>query len=72
MNNRTLIGGFAFVTFLLVGLSNTPAAEFYSGKNIRFIVGFAAGGGYDAYDTSVGTFPVILQRLWRTWTGRAA
>ncbi len=49
MNNRTLIGGLAFVTFLLVGLSNTPAAEFYSGKNIRFIVGFAAGGGYDAY-----------------------
>jgi tripartite-type tricarboxylate transporter receptor subunit TctC len=25
------------------------AADFYAGKNIRFIVGFAAGGGYDAY-----------------------
>ena len=26
-----------------------PAAEFYEGKTIRFVVGFAAGGGFDTY-----------------------
>ena len=25
------------------------ASEFYKGKTIRFVVGFGAGGGYDAY-----------------------
>ena len=29
--------------------STASAADFYAGKNIRFVVGFAAGGGYDAY-----------------------
>jgi tripartite-type tricarboxylate transporter receptor subunit TctC len=32
------------------------AAEFYEGKNIRFIVGFAAGGGYDAYTRMVARY----------------
>ena len=59
---RTLGGALVFVVFLLTALSSTPAEEFYSGKKIRFIVGFAAGGGYDAYlgwshATSVATFP---------------
>ncbi len=41
-----LIIGIAFV------LSASPAAsaeDFYKGKTIRFIVGFSAGGGFDAY-----------------------
>jgi tripartite-type tricarboxylate transporter receptor subunit TctC len=32
------------------------ADEFYAGKNLRFIVGFAAGGGYDAYARTVGRY----------------
>jgi tripartite-type tricarboxylate transporter receptor subunit TctC len=32
------------------------AGEFYEGKNIRFIVGFAAGGGYDAYTRMVARY----------------
>ena len=29
------------------------ANDFYAGKTIRFIVGFAAGGGYDTYTRTV-------------------
>ena len=28
-------------------------ATFYEGKSIRFIVGFSAGGGYDAYTRTI-------------------
>lgn len=53
---RTLGGALVFVVFLLTALSSTPAEEFYSGKKIRFIVGFAAGGGYDAYTRTVARY----------------
>ena len=43
-----LIGG------LLTG--NAGAADFYQGKTIRFIVGFSAGGGYDAYTRLVAKY----------------
>ena len=37
-------------TLLLAGYPGTSMAEeFYSGKTIRIIVGYAAGGGYDTY-----------------------
>jgi tripartite-type tricarboxylate transporter receptor subunit TctC len=40
---------------LLFGLSHpAPAADFYKGKTIRFVVGFAAGGGYDLSARIVG------------------
>lgn len=43
-----LVGTFAIVFFL--GLSQKATADdFYQGKTIRFIVGFAAGGGFDTY-----------------------
>ena len=31
-----------------------PIAEFYKGKTVRIIVGFSAGGGYDAYSRVIG------------------
>jgi tripartite-type tricarboxylate transporter receptor subunit TctC len=34
---------------LLVSLSRAPADDFYKGKTITFVVGFSAGGGFDAY-----------------------
>jgi tripartite-type tricarboxylate transporter receptor subunit TctC len=42
----------------LTGVSPTTARaeDFYKGKNIRFIVGFAAGGGYDAYTRMVARY----------------
>jgi tripartite-type tricarboxylate transporter receptor subunit TctC len=43
----------SFMTFLLVGAYTALAEEFYAGKTIRFVVGFAAGGGYDAYARTV-------------------
>jgi tripartite-type tricarboxylate transporter receptor subunit TctC len=38
---------FGFITFQVPAI--TQAADFYKGKNIRFIIGQAAGGGYDTY-----------------------
>jgi len=35
--------------FFLGALPRAKAGEFYQGKTIRFVVGFAAGGGFDAY-----------------------
>ena len=47
-------------TAILIGLiffagvpDNLRAQEFYKGKTIRFIVGFAAGGGFDTYSRMI-------------------
>ena len=48
-----------FILLLLIGTANTStqaaAAEqsFYKGKTVRIIVGFAAGGGFDAYARAI-------------------
>jgi tripartite-type tricarboxylate transporter receptor subunit TctC len=45
----------SLVAWLTAGLmalalsATAEAAEFYAGKNMRFIVGYAPGGGYDTY-----------------------
>lgn len=44
---------FALGLFLLPLSRYVLANEFYQGKTIRFIVGFAAGGGYDTYTRTV-------------------
>ncbi len=44
---------------LLVGLNSggvAMAEDFFKGKSIRFIVGFSAGGGYDAYTRTVARY----------------
>ena len=33
--------------------TKAAADEFYQGETIRFVVGFAAGGGYDTYTRAV-------------------
>jgi tripartite-type tricarboxylate transporter receptor subunit TctC len=45
----------AFFTLALLAVAWTPAAaaDFYSGKTLRFIVGYAAGGGYDTYTRAI-------------------
>ncbi|MGH7811593.1 MAG: hypothetical protein ACREP5_15045, partial [Candidatus Binatia bacterium] len=40
----------------LLGATSASAEDFYKGKNIRFIVGFAAGGGYDAYARTIARY----------------
>jgi tripartite-type tricarboxylate transporter receptor subunit TctC len=44
-----------FVTLVFLAITWTPAVadEFYKGKTIRFIVGYAAGGGYDTYTRAI-------------------
>jgi len=46
------------VLIALILLASAPARstaeEFYKGKTIRFVVGFAAGGGYDLAARVVG------------------
>ncbi|HXF76401.1 MAG TPA: tripartite tricarboxylate transporter substrate-binding protein [Methylomirabilota bacterium] len=38
---------------LISGWSAAAAEEFYKGKTIRFIVGYAPGGGYDTYTRAI-------------------
>jgi len=42
------------LTFLVVFAARSYADDFYQGKTIRFVVGFAAGGGYDLAARTVG------------------
>lgn len=39
---------------VLVGATQAPADEFYSGKVVRIVVGASAGGGFDTYARTVG------------------
>jgi tripartite-type tricarboxylate transporter receptor subunit TctC len=50
------IVGFLLLTFLLASSTAAVARDFYQGKTIRFIVGFAAGGGYDAYTRTIARY----------------
>ena len=57
MRSSAQIGGsFLAAMIMAVGLCSLPAngraetlAEFYSGKNMRMIIGIPPGGGYDVY-----------------------
>jgi tripartite-type tricarboxylate transporter receptor subunit TctC len=40
----------------MVALSHAGADEFYKGKTIRFIVGYAPGGGYDTYTRAIARY----------------
>jgi tripartite-type tricarboxylate transporter receptor subunit TctC len=49
---RTLFDGFALVLYLAAAASVYGASageDFYSGKVVRIVVGFSAGGGFDTY-----------------------
>src|SRR5688572_33041289 len=37
-----------------VSFDEKAVAQFYKGKTVRIIVGFSAGGGYDAYSRVIG------------------
>jgi tripartite-type tricarboxylate transporter receptor subunit TctC len=41
------------LNFLLIGPNGSSAQDFYKDKMIRFIVGQAAGGGYDTYTRTI-------------------
>jgi tripartite-type tricarboxylate transporter receptor subunit TctC len=49
-----LAGSLVALTMLAVALRSATADDFYNGKTIRFVVGFAAGGGYDLAARIVG------------------
>ncbi len=59
---RNKISGTVFCTVMIAGLisigspSNVGAEDFYQGKNIRFIVGYAPGGGYDTYTRAIARY----------------
>lgn len=40
-------------TFFLAGVATSFAEDFYAGKTIRFVVGYAPGSGYDTYARAV-------------------
>jgi tripartite-type tricarboxylate transporter receptor subunit TctC len=44
------------IAWLLVVPANAAAQDFYQGKTIRLIVGFAAGGGFDTYSRAIARY----------------
>jgi tripartite-type tricarboxylate transporter receptor subunit TctC len=44
------------LTILGATIRNIAAAEFYQGKTVRFVVGYAPGGGYDTYTRAVARY----------------
>lgn len=65
MNRRSLIGmavaAFAAMAGLTAPQARADEAAFFKGKTVRIIVGFSAGGGYDAYARLIA--PYLGQRL---------
>ena len=55
MRSRIIILRVSLValTVLTFVIRNVAADEFYKGKTVRFIVGYAPGGGYDTYTRAV-------------------
>ena len=54
MNTKMLLAVTSTIgLFLLVAATGSDAADFYSGKTIRFVVGAPAGGGYDTYARAI-------------------
>jgi tripartite-type tricarboxylate transporter receptor subunit TctC len=58
LHRKRVISFGALLTFTLLCLSYLPAIyanthEFYSGKTIRLVVGYAPGGGYDFYARTI-------------------
>lgn len=48
-----LVAALVWLAFAPISTSAQPAEEFYRGKTIRFVVGFSAGGGFDAYSRMI-------------------
>jgi tripartite-type tricarboxylate transporter receptor subunit TctC len=46
---RAVLGGLAALTLAISGAYADPVADFYRGKQVRLIVGYGPGGGYDVY-----------------------
>jgi tripartite-type tricarboxylate transporter receptor subunit TctC len=51
---RLLLSSFVMIVASAQGAALFAQANFYEGKTIRMIVGFTAGGGYDAYTRAIG------------------
>ncbi|HSE87188.1 MAG TPA: hypothetical protein VLJ79_13265 [Candidatus Binatia bacterium] len=73
MNRRFLLFLALIVGLVCFGTPPKAAAdEFYQGETIRFVVGFAAGGGYDTYTRAVARhigkhIPGNQVLWWKTW-----
>ena len=54
MKRSGRLTGILLGVFLIADIDHVFAqANYYEGKTIRFIVGFSAGGGYDAYTRTI-------------------
>ena len=51
---RWLLGSMVVIALLASAMRTAAADDFYKGKTIRFVVGFAPGGGYDLSARIVG------------------
>ena len=46
----------SFALLCFASLRPAAAEDFYKGKTLRFIVGYAPGGGYDTYTRAVARY----------------
>lgn len=51
---RSIMTGMAGFVLLASAPANSASDDFYRGKTIRIVVGFAAGGGFDTYSRVIG------------------
>jgi tripartite-type tricarboxylate transporter receptor subunit TctC len=49
-----MIGALAATMLIVAAVANAASDDFFRGKTIRIIVGFAAGGGFDTYSRAIG------------------
>ncbi|MGZ8485788.1 MAG: hypothetical protein ACXW6R_17970, partial [Candidatus Binatia bacterium] len=55
-NSCVLVARSFGLSLLLANLQPALAQDFYKDKTIRFIVGQAAGGGYDTYTRTIARY----------------
>jgi tripartite-type tricarboxylate transporter receptor subunit TctC len=57
MNSRIILNAcLVTLTVFATTIRNVAADEFYKGKTVRFVVGYAPGGGYDTYTRAVARY----------------
>jgi len=55
-NSLRVLAAMTAALLVVSGASIAGAEDFYAGKNIRFIVGYAPGGGYDTYTRAIARY----------------
>ena len=53
---RVFIAAALVIVFIAASSATIRAEDFYKGKTVRVIVGYAPGGGYDTYTRAIARY----------------